>query len=113
MTQMFVPKTQHLSWKRMCLPSGDQSGKFASSEAAVSRCWFWPLASITQTAESRPSWFESKAILEPSGDHLGSFATESGLVSTVALPLPSEAITSIEQPVWPQLWKAICLPFGE
>jgi len=71
------------------------------------------LASITQTAESSPSWFDPNAIFEPSGDHVGSDAPQIGLVNTDAAPLPSEAITSIVQPVAPQLWNAIWLPFGE
>ena len=72
-----------------------------------------PSESITQTAESSPSWFESNAIFVPSGDQLGLNDDHGASVSRVADPLPLELMTSIEHWLNWQLENAILSPPGE
>jgi hypothetical protein len=114
MTHWLLPNRQQRSLKMMCLPSGDQSGLNASSAGAVKRCWVPPFASVTHTAESRPSWFESKAIFVPSGDQSGLEARQAELVSCMSGPVPSDFTRLIAQLSGPaQRVKAISLSSGE
>src|SRR5215813_11165396 len=75
-TQIWLRGRSQLVPNKMCVPSGDQSGLFASKLGSVRRLTPPPFGFIAHTAHVYPPRLLSKAILCPLGEYSGAWLTQ-------------------------------------